>query len=274
MTRLRLVLIVAITAVTLAVGALALVLWLAGPRPTGAQIVVPAKTAFTKGRYFAYAQPWGGEQVAWTRPWARHADALAIDIPRFPANTTMNWRWPPFIASNGPGVWGYIQVSYGDYDGGPPEVPVPPRRVRDIRELKQAFAWRIDNDWGDANVLTEFYLRSSPTDVNAKLLEIGWFLHAPASTRRFVERSRQVGVYTDPAGRRWRVALADKFCMFLPEAEGDIRRGSLDMLAGLAWLQRKGLVRGDEWFSGLAIGAEPVRGIGRYHLEQWKVALR
>ncbi len=255
-------------------GAIAVTLWLAGPRPDGAQVVVKAKTPFTKGRFFAYAQPWGGEEVAWTRAWAPRADALAIDIARFPAGTSMNWRWPPFIAANGPGVWGYIQVSYGNYDGGPPEVPVPVRRVNAIRELKQAFSWRLESGLGDGNVLTEFYLRSSPTDVNAKTLEIGWFLHAPDSTRKFVRTSRQIGVFTDRDGRRWQVALAEKFCMFLPEKDGDIRQGTLDMLPALAWLKAKGLVKGDEWFSGLAIGVEPVRGIGRYHLDRWQVSLR
>lgn len=270
MKRLRLVLIV----VALMIAGVAFSVWMAGPRPSASQLVLPAKTPFTKGTYFAFAQPWGGEEVAWARPWAPYADALAIDIGSFPAGTSMNWRWPPFIAHNGPGVWGYIQVSHGNYDGGPPEVEVPQRRVRDIRALRQSFAWRIDTSWGDGNVLTEFYLRSSPTDVNAKLLEIGWFLHAPESTRKFVRGSRQVGIYTDETGRRWQVALAEKFCMFLPETDADIPSGSLDMLRALVWLQEQGLVRGDEWYSGVAIGVEPVRGFGRYQLDRWSVDLR
>ncbi len=274
LTRLRLVLIAVSAAFVLLVAALGVTIWSAGPNPTSAQIVIPAKTPFTKGRYFAYAQPWGGEQVGWTRRWAPQADALAIDVRQFPAGTTMNWRWPPFIAHNGPGVWGYIQTSYGNYDGGEPETPVPARRVRDVRDLRQAYAWRLENGLGDGNVLTEFYLRSSPTDVNAKTLEIGFFLHAPDSTRRFHGRSKAIGVFTDTQGRRWKVALAEKFCMFLPEAEGDLTTGTLDMLPALVWLQRHGLVKGDEWFSGLAIGVEPVRGIGRYHLDKWSVALR
>jgi hypothetical protein len=267
-------LLIALAIVAMLVAGFAVALWAAGPRPTATQIVVPAKTPFTKGRYFAFAQPWGSETMRWTRWWAPHADALAINLGRFPADTAMSWRWPPFVPTNGPGVWAYNQVSYGNYDGGAPEVSVAARRVRDIRELRQAYAWRIDNALGDGNVLTEFYLRSSPTDVNAKTLEIGFFLHAPDSTKRFFGNSKQIGVFTDTGGRRWRVALADKFCMFLPEQDAALTRGTLDMLPALAWLRSKRLVTGDEWFWGLAIGVEPVRGVGRYYLDRWSVALR
>lgn len=273
MTRLRLIL-TAVACLVLLVVAGGVTLWMTGPSPSDDQIVVPAKTPFTKGRYFAYAQPWGGEQVRWTRLWAPRADALAINIARFPADTSINWRWPPLIAANGPGVWGYDHISYGEYDGGPPEEPLPPRRVSDMSALTQDFAWRLETGMGDGNVLTEFYLRSSATDVNAKTLEIGFFLHAPASTRRFHARSRQLGVFIDGVGRRWTVALADKFCMFLPAGEGDVTSGKLDMVPALAWLKRRGLVKGDEWFSGIAIGVEPVRGFGRYHLDRWAVEVK
>lgn len=271
MTRLRLILI----AVALSIAGVVAVLWVTGPQPNQRQIVVPAKTPFTKGRFLAYAQPWGGEQVWWTRLWTPHADSLAINVGRFPAGTSASWRWPPLIAANGPGVWAYDHVAFGNYDGGEPEVSVPPQRVSDLRDLRQAFAWRIEDGVGEANVLTEFYLRSSRTNVDAKVLEIGFFLHAPDSTKRFVRGAkRQLGFFTDADARRWQVSIEDRFCMFLLARDGDLTSATIDMLPAIRWLQAKRLIKGDEWFSGLAIGVEPVRGIGRFHLDRWAVALR
>jgi hypothetical protein len=128
----------------------------------------------------------------------------------FPDNTTAHWRWPPFAPRNGPGVWSYQAVMHGNYDGGETETPIPPRRVHDVQAYSQDFAWTIDEAHGQANVLTEFYLRSSPTDSESKLLEVGWLLHTPEHSRKYFEAARMVGTYTDPQGRnfskvvRWR----------------------------------------------------------------------
>ena len=268
MTRLRL----ALVALAVLVLGFAGFVWRAGPAPTDEQIVLPAKSPYTRGRFFAFAQPWGGEEVAWTRPWAPRADAMAIHIADFPNKTAVNWRWPPYMASNGPGVWGYDQVGYGNYDGGEPEVHVPPKRVRDLTVLHQTFAWRLSHPLGDGNVLTEFYLRRNPKDVNSKTLEIGLVLHTPTTTRRWIDSSKAVGIWVDGQKRRWKVVLAGGFCMFMPEDGRDVPSGSLDMLPALRWLQAKRLVRGDEWFTGLAIGVEPTRGVGRFYLDRWRPA--
>jgi len=244
------------------------------PSAGAGQLVVPAKTPFTKGHYFAFAQPWGGEMVTVLKPWAPHADAMVVDIARFPANTSFHWRWPPVSAGFGPGVWGYDAVMYGNYDGGEPEQPVPPIRMRDLRELRQRFAWTINNSFGDGNVLTEFYLRASPTDVHAKVIEVGWFLHMPASTRAYFERSAPIGVFADAQGRRWMVRMAENFCMIAPERPEDLRAGTLDMLPMLQWLRQKGKITGNEWMSGLAIGVEPVRGVGKLTVDRWDVVMR
>ncbi|WP_066777266.1 hypothetical protein [Sphingomonas sp. CCH5-D11] len=265
--------------ILLAVAALLLLafgvfVWATRPDAGPGKVVVPAKTPFTKGSYFAFAQPWGGEMVTVLKPWSPHADSFVVDLDRFPANTTFHWRWPPVSAGFGPGVWGYDAVMYGNYDGGEPERPLPQIRMRDLRELRQRFAWTMENRFGDGNVLTEFYLRSSTTDVNAKVIEVGWFLHMPASTRAFFERSAPVGVFVDAQKRRWMVRMAEKFCMFAPEKSEDLRSGTLDMLPALEWLRQKGKISGDEWMSGLAIGVEPVRGLGSLSVDQWSVTMR
>jgi len=267
----RLVLVVGVMSLL----ALGVLLWATRPSAhAGSGLVLPAKTPFTKDSYFAYAQPWGGESNFVLKYWAPYADSLVLDLKHFPNNTRVHWRWPPVKAGFGPGVWGYDGVMYGDYDGGIPEQAVKPIRVRDLRELRQSFAWTLSNTFGSANVLTEFYLRSDPADSEAKTLEIGWLLHMPPSTRKFFDKAQQVGVFVDSKGRRWMVRIADKFCMFAPEKPEDLRAGTIDMQAALGWLRTKGRVTGDEWVSGAGFGAEPVAGFGSLTIDRWSIIMR
>lgn len=260
--------------VALLVSSLAILVWVTGLSARDGEFLLGPKTPFSQGSFFAFVQPWGGETVPLTRQWSGIADAMTVTPKRFPAETRIRWRWPPYAPSNGPGVWAYNYVSYGDYYGGPPEDPVPPIKVRDLKVLRQAFDWSMSNRFGDANVLTEFYLRSSTTDAEAIRIEIGWFLHAPENMRRFFESSRLIGRYVDPSGRRWVVRMADRFCMFAPEVAGDLPSGTLDMLDALRWLRERGLITGEEWLWGVAIGAEPVTGMGDMTLHSWRVDRR
>jgi hypothetical protein len=59
--------------------------------------------------------------------------------------------------------------------------------------------------------------------------------------------------------------------MFAPTAPGDIEFGDIDMLHALHWLEAKKLITGNEWFAGLGIGAEPVSGMGKMTIKEWKV---
>jgi hypothetical protein len=246
--------------------------WYTAPPASPDHVLLSAKTAFTQGPYFAYSQPWGGESSRLTRWWAPHADTMAINLERFPNDTIAYWRWPPIKPRNGPGVWSYQALMHGNYDGGGTEVEVKPTRVHDLKRFAQDFAWSMDAEHGDANVLTEFYLRSSATDVEARLIEIGWFFHMPDSSRKFFLAARKLGTYVDPQGRKWEVRIEDKFCMFAPEQLTDIRSGTLDMRAAMAWLEQQGTITGDEWVWGVAFGLEAVKGFGKLDIQRWSVA--
>jgi hypothetical protein len=229
---------------------------------------------YTRGQYLAFAVPWGAQGGS-MRLWSKHADTLWIDTARFPSNTAIRFVWPPWAPTGGiAGVWGYMGVVHGNYDGGAAEVPVEPRRVDDIRALSQDYAWSGDFGIGVADVLTEFYLRRDPADNESKTIEIGWFLHAPAQTRYHVEQGQQLGRFVDAAGQRWQVARNDRFVTFMREGGVDSRAGRIDMLAALRWLKAKGQITGREWYSGVAWGVEPFRGTARVQLDRWAVTYR
>lgn len=264
----------ALAVLALLLGGVVLIAFAAAPANDG-RLALHAKQPFLKGSYLAYAQPWGGERIAVLGWWSRRADTISVDPQHFPANTSMSWRWPPFRPPNSNvGVWAYDLIAFGNYDDGEVERPIPPRRVREIKALRQRFAWRLSDTIGEANVLTEFYLRSDSKVADSKVLEIGWFLHVPESSAEFARKSRQVGVFTDARRRRWRVAIDGTYCMIQPADGRDVTSGELDMLAAVRWLTGKGLVKGDEWFTGVAIGAEPMSGVGSLHLDRWSVEYR
>ncbi|WP_275229288.1 GH12 family glycosyl hydrolase domain-containing protein [Novosphingobium album (ex Liu et al. 2023)] len=229
---------------------------------------------FSKGEYLAFAVPWAAESGP-MRHWSNHADTVRVDPPRFPDNTAIRFAWPPFSPRGGiAGVWGYMGIGHGNYDGGAAEAPVTPRRVDDISALSQSFAWSYDFRLGVADVLTEFYLRSNPDDNESKLIEIGWFLHTPEKTRHFVETGQQIGKFVEAGGRTWIVARNEKFVTFMPEGGVDVLNGRIDMLAALRWLKSKKVITGREWYNGVAIGVEPFKGTGHIQIDRWSVGYR
>lgn len=240
----------------------------------GDRVTVKAGTTYTQGQYYGVVSPWAVADRPVLRRWASVSETMWANLRTFPANTRFNWAWPPYAPRNGPGVWGYHHLGYGNYDGGIPEKPVAPRQIRDIRVLTTAFGWTGDFRFGEATVLTEFYLRRDPRDSESKRLEIGWFLHASPTTRRFVDAGRQLGTYVDPTGRQWRAALQDRFLTFSPADGRDVPAGVLDMRHALGWLTAKGFARPDDWFSGVAIGAEPIKGFGNVEITRWQVQFR
>ncbi|WP_189620926.1 hypothetical protein [Novosphingobium colocasiae] len=257
--------------VLLGVGVLAFWMTYEGNDP---RMSVGDRNNFSRGEYLAFAVPWGGEQGI-MRFWAPHADKVRIDLVHFPNNTGFQFSWPPFSPRGGvAGVWGYMGIEHGNYDGAAAEAPVPARRVDDIKVLSQTFAWSRQTRAGTADVLTEFYLRSDPEEPESKLLEIGWFLHIPDKARGYAEKGKPIGSYTDGEGRHWLVVRDEKFVMFLAKDGADVRSGRIDMLAALKWLKQQKVVSGREWYTGVAIGVEPFGGFGRLQIDKWSVDYR
>lgn len=251
--------------VVLIVGAIAF------PILTDPRIRLGDRQSYEKGHYTAFAQPWAGANDRWLKGWSAQADRISVDPAAFPANSEIGWLWPWAPRGVAVGVWGYNFLSFGQYDGGSDEVAITPHRVRDIKQLRQSFDWSRSMSIGDGNVLTEFYLRSNPADSESKLVEIGWFLHTPARTRNFVESGKQIGIFTDSQKRRWRVSMDDTYCTLMPLDGQDVPSGTLDMLEAVRWLQGRGVVPADAWFTGVAIGVEPIWGVGTVQVKRWSV---
>lgn len=229
---------------------------------------------YTKGSFIAYAAPWSVDVGG--GPALKHgidfADEIAVRPETFPANAELSWHWP-LTPPTHTGVYGYHAVSFGNYHGGVPEVPVPARRVKEIRCLTETFRFDLAHPIGDFNVLTEFFL-ADKVDGESKVAEIGFFLRPAKSALLFAAAGEQLGVFQDPSGRAWKVAKQPApygpFSMFIPASA--VLAGTIDFKAALDFLRAKGGVTGEEYFTGLAFGIEPVAGSGSLHLHSLSVS--
>lgn len=228
---------------------------------------------YTKGNFIAYAAPWSVDAAG--GPALKHgmdfADEIAVRQETFPANAEFSWHWP-LIPPKHTGVYGYNAVSFGSYHGGMPEVPVPARQVKVIGKLEETFRFDLAQPIGDFNVLTEFFLAET-ADGEHKVAEIGFFLRPAKSALLFADAGEQLGSFKDPLGRAWKVAQQPApygpFYVFIPP--GEVLAGTIDFKAALEFLRAKERVTGEEYFTGLAFGVEPVTGSGSLQLHDLSV---
>jgi hypothetical protein len=230
---------------------------------------------YTQGSFIAYAAPWStysGAASALKRG-VDFLDEISVQPDTFPANVEFTWHWP-LTPPKGTGVYGYNALSFGSYDGGVPQLPITPRQVKDIGTLSETFSFEMARPAGDFNVLTEFFLMKSAG--GEKVAEIGFFLRSAKSAIEFANAGQQLGTFTDATGRAWKVAVQPAphgpYHMFIPD--GDVLSGSIDFKAALDFLRGKGRLTGEEWFSGLAFGIEPVKGSGSLRVKSLSVAYK
>ncbi|HSI14325.1 MAG TPA: hypothetical protein VK961_19910 [Chthoniobacter sp.] len=238
-----------------------------------APVILGDKDFYTKGSFIAYAGPWSTYLGTGTslKHGVDFADEIALQPETFPSNVELTWHWPLTPPKNA-GVYGYNAISYGNYDGGAAQVPIPPRQVKDIGALTETFGFQMARPIGDFNVLTEFFL-TKKSGGEEKVAEIGFFLHAAKSAIPFADAGEQLGNFTDPAGRAWKVGVqtapAGPYYMFIPV--GDVLSGTVDFKGGLDFLRSKGRLTGEEWFNGLAFGIEPTAGSGSVRVRNLSV---
>ncbi|WAC18286.1 hypothetical protein OVA24_13685 [Luteolibacter sp. SL250] len=230
---------------------------------------------FTQGSFIAYAAPWSTDFGAGKalRHGIDYQDEITVRPETFPADVGISWHWP-LTPPKETGVYGYHAISYGSYDGGIPEKAIPSRQVKAIATLTETFRFSTARPIGDFNLLTEFFLTKSP-GTEEKVAEVGFFLRTAKSAVEFADAGEQHGIFTDPAGRKWKVATQSAphgpYHMFIPEDAAEVPEGTIDFKAALDFLRAKKQITGGEWFNGLAFGIEPITGSGSLHVERLSV---
>lgn len=224
---------------------------------------------YTEGSYTAYASPWSIFFDKTLRHEVDYLDTISVQPATFPDGTVIRTQWP----INHPmakGVWGYMALGFGNYDGGKPEIHVLSHQVKDIKELNQAFSykWQYSPNF---NLLNEFYLTSKPGDSQSKMIEIGFLLHVPDLA--WANSSTVIGSLTDASRQAWSIRRAGNYVMIFPQDGRDILSGRINVLSFLKFLTLRGVITGNEWFNGIAFGMEPIKGAGSTQLtiDHWHV---
>ena len=234
---------------------------------------------YAQGPYHAYAGMWALEQddtLALGHKAVEGVDydaTITLDKTTFPNQTAINWLVPPDLLKL-TGVYGYLQLAYGNYHGSRVPEPVQPSQVEAIDRLDVSLSYSFEGN-DRFNILNELYLLADPSDVESVLFEVGIFARSSDEMVRFFEDGEQIGTFVDEHGRNWQVAKRDSpqggdFIMLVPVNREDVQ-GDFDWVQIFSYLQEQGILRGDEWFTGIAVGVEPVAGAGQVHIEAFNV---
>jgi hypothetical protein len=217
---------------------------------------------YTKNSYIAFAGPWGAGNLV---EGVDYLDTIKLWPESFSERTLIKWRWPEVPAQS---VYGFMQVSFGDYDGGNPQNPVPSKTVNDIIRLTASHSFRLSGEMENFTAIYDFFLTDVPQGTNLKEIEV--FLHTPPKAEYFVTHSTQIGSYSDKSGT-WTVALANNDILFMPADEADIPEGEIDFKSMLNFLTSNNIISGSEYFNGVALGTEPFQGVGSINVRYFHV---
>lgn len=224
----------------------------------------------------------GGEYFAWTGDpnddWAQEKlapgeKAFTIEVgPDAPNGTVITCRTP--IANKGR-VRGYPSIRHGVYENGTPQVAIKPRRIRDLTVMQYDFA--LDYRaliGGDANVLFDSFLLRDPKDSKSKAFELGVIpLPALGTPLHAQKNGEDMGTFYDRFGRAWRMSMFRKadgglYLMPLP-VYGSFLAGEIDPLEMYRWAIGRGIITGDLWYTGMALGLEPIGGTTQMRIDNW-----
>lgn len=245
------------------------------------KITVPDNVGLQSGRFLAYAAPWStfsAPQSSFVRG-VDYADNITVPQSSINAGTldgsTIDWFWPNKAGSTG--VYGYMELCYGNYSGGTGTIPVAPVKVSALKEFTQrAQISKMSEPYTGYNILNEFYLTEVAGDGNTNRVEIGFFWNLSDDGVYYFDSGTPANSYTDPTGRVWNCkyvmgGAAGKYIMFYSGER--VYNTTIDFKVVLNSLAAQGLINPNHYVNGLAIGIEPVRGSGAVTFDKWDITL-
>ncbi|QUT07083.1 hypothetical protein KFK14_06575 [Sphingobium phenoxybenzoativorans] len=236
---------------------------------TEERLVLPDNTLYAPGDYFAYASPWCATYDPSLAVGSNIVDTISILRSTFPNDVVISAKVPDnYPTVSRCGVYGYNAITFGHYLTVNSAAKMQPMQVKDIRTLSMQFDMSLSGD-GEFNILAESFLTGAAKDFGTKL-EIGFYTHSTPRSASFARSGTPIGTYVDNAGRSWTVTKVDDFVMFL-HGSGDLLTGMLDIKGAYTFLMNRGVLTGNEWFNGVSLGMEPMRGNGVAAIHTWSV---
>lgn len=224
---------------------------------------------FSRGPYLAYMSPWNKGNLVINKD---YAESITLDPTTFPNGTKIKWDWP---AKPAEGIYNFLAIDFGNENETIVQKPIPPRRVKDLKDLSQEFELTATGLLNGFDVISEFYLTQKPGSFENKLFEIEVFLHTPAYSYQYVSGSTPIGNYSG-SGIDWFVSIDHGApngpdILFMPSDRRDVLSGHLDFKSMLDWLVNKKVISGNEYFNGMAVGVEVRQGGGSLSYEKLEI---
>lgn len=213
-------------------------------------------SGYTKGPFTAFMAPYNKGSLLVDKD---YAESFALDPEQFPAGSLISWRWP-MAGMNDP-VRGFLAVDFGNYYNTVPEIPIQSSKVNRITSLTCIHDLSISGTAKGFSVIINFFLTSTPNP-NSIRFEIEVFLHTPKYAKIYIDRVPSIGTFRSASDLAWNVAKDPVAAhgpdiLFYPTNQADLLVGTVDLKEMLFWLASCGVITGDEFFNGLAIGVEP-----------------
>lgn len=179
------------------------------------------------------------------------------------------------------GLYGYLHVDIGNYDGSPIVTPASPIQQKNITNFFTDIDWAYEGD-GVSSFLHELYGSTTghaTGGLTDKVWEVGAFPMCNPHAQSFVNTAVTaggMGNFTDPIGRVWKVGqatgTAGPYYVFALSTFGNVQ-GRVYWKEMLAFLRTAGKITGNEYIQGVACGIEPDTGFDKLTLNSYTMTL-
>jgi hypothetical protein len=235
------------------------------------QSTIYAERHWKGGEYFAWT---GNPTDDWVKEGLSPTDKVfTIEIGEDAPNGAIITCQTPITTTGR--VRGYPSIRHGTYENGVTEVTIKPRRIRDLSKMEYAFSLDYRSlIGGDANILFDSFLLTDPKSSKSKAFELGVIPLPASDTRHHAQKNgKDMGTFYDRHGRGWLMSLFQKadgglYLMPLP-ADGSFLAGEVDQLEMYRWAVGRGIITGDLWYTGTALGLEPIGGTTQMRIDNW-----
>lgn len=192
-------------------------------------------------------------------------ESLAINPRTIPAGTVARWQFPGTPPKSG-GVYGFIAQNYGDNNGGPHTTPSV--QIKSLQALVSTHDINITGATDNYDIIYDAFLTKTPYTDNIDEFSVS--VHTNATLTDFVASIPQIGSFIG-SGVTWVVVQSAPGgqIIFMPADKRDELSVTLDLKAMLAYLVSKGVLTGDEYFNGIALGIEPHVNGGSVTYNSW-----
>src|SRR6185437_7164466 len=169
-------------------------------------------------------------------------------------------------------VYSYPAVFYGDYAGfNSLATSVTAEQVNNLKTLTLSQNISLSGQTDQYDAMYDGYLTSTPDGGQSAVQhEIEVYAHAPGYVQDWVANLPQHS-FTDAQGMQWTIATSGNIVVFVPSNFQDLTNNNVDLKALLQAAAADGVISGNEYFDGIALGNEPREGSGSMTINSFSV---